>query len=541
MADIVLTTVPESIHFYVHSHLLLKRSSNAFAFLISPPSADASMPMTASGSGSGGGGSGSVDDGGGGGGGGEGAAQAYAAAAAQDSEMNSSAPATLAAPNTTTLNPSPSFTVMPGTYPPQSAFDGVTFGANEFYPALTQSALQASQMQTQASQGSGSSGAASAPGVSPSHPSGNQSVGSGSGNDSMMTRSLSGSLGDAVLPAPPGAISSVSVGLSSSSTLVDPSSTSLPGGATLPNYPQQTASYPYPFPMPTNNSFVSQASSQSPPSAAGSAHSSQSHHGSYTQSLPTPSQFLQQQQQQQQQQQDQQQQQQQTPSVDTPPTPPGPRIFIHLHEKAEVLNLLLHAVYNLNPARYAPSLETLSYLPGALLNYGFSLDEHLSPDSELTRLYLNYARNQPVDVYALAAAYGLEYIAQKASRPSLATPLTNVTDEQVIMMGSVYLRRLIHLHNHRLEALKKILLTLPARHPRNNPVACDGTEASVLRAWALATAYLAWEARPDMSSVKLAQVLAPLLDSVKCSVCKNNLQMRISSVLSSWAQVKDTI
>ncbi|KAF8302598.1 hypothetical protein DL93DRAFT_2145375 [Clavulina sp. PMI_390] len=219
----------------------------------------------------------------------------------------------------------------------------------------------------------------------------------------------------------------------------------------------------------------------------------------------------------------------------------SPRIFIHLHEKAEVLNLLLHAVYNLNPARYVPSLEALSYLPGALLNYGLSLDDHLSPDSEFTRLYLNHAREQPVDVYALAAAYGLEYIAQKASRPSLTTPLTSVTDEQVTMMGSVYLRRLVHLHHNRLEALKNILLTLPAWHARSNPVACNDTEANVLRAWALVTAYLAWEARPDMSTVELAQVLAPLLDSVSCSVCKNNLQERISSVLYSWSQVRDTI
>ncbi|KAF8315140.1 hypothetical protein DL93DRAFT_2057543 [Clavulina sp. PMI_390] len=209
--------------------------------------------------------------------------------------------------------------------------------------------------------------------------------------------------------------------------------------------------------------------------------------------------------------------------------------------KAEVLNLLLHAVYNLNPARYVPSLEALSCLPGTLLNYGFSLDEHLSPDSELTRLYLNYTRSQPVDVYAVAAAYGLEYIAQKASRPSLTTPLTSVTDKQVIMMGSVYLRRLVQLHHNRLEALKKILLTLPTWHGRNNPVACDDTEANAYQVWALAMAYLAWEARPDMSSVELAQVLVPLMDSVSCAVCKNNLQARISSALRSWAQVRDTI
>lgn len=108
-----------------------------------------------------------------------------------------------------------------------------------------------------------------------------------------------------------------------------------------------------------------------------------------------------------------------------------PHIFIRLHEKADVLNLVLHAVYNLNPERYAPSLETLSSLPAALLNYGYSLDEHLAPDSELTRLFLNYARMQPIDVYALAAAYNLEHIAQRASKPSLSMKLSEVTHEHV--------------------------------------------------------------------------------------------------------------
>lgn len=116
------------------------------------------------------------------------------------------------------------------------------------------------------------------------------------------------------------------------------------------------------------------------------------------------------------------------------------------------------------------------------------------------------------------------------------------------------MRRLILLHVNRLTALKQILLTLPAVHPHNHVSAypespsspsssspspsadpdamdtdpndnsnankkdsespCDGTEKSVLRAWALATAYLAWEAQPDISPVKLAQILAPLLDQV---------------------------
>lgn len=108
-----------------------------------------------------------------------------------------------------------------------------------------------------------------------------------------------------------------------------------------------------------------------------------------------------------------------------------PHVVIPVHENADVLNLLLHAVYDISPERYAPSLDTLSRLPGALLNYGYSLEEHIAPGSELTRLFLAYAREQPLEVYALAASYHLEHLAQRASKPSLSTHLSTMTEQQV--------------------------------------------------------------------------------------------------------------
>lgn len=108
-----------------------------------------------------------------------------------------------------------------------------------------------------------------------------------------------------------------------------------------------------------------------------------------------------------------------------------PQVIISVHENADVLNLLLHAVYDISPERYAPSLDTLSRLPGALLNYGYSLEDHIAPGSELTRLFLVYARDQPLEVYALAASYHLEHLAQRASKPSLAAHLSMMTEQQV--------------------------------------------------------------------------------------------------------------
>ena len=62
-------------------------------------------------------------------------------------------------------------------------------------------------------------------------------------------------------------------------------------------------------------------------------------------------------------------------------------------------------------------------------------------------------------------------------------------------MGPVYLKRLFFLHFGRIDALKRVLLPPPHPHPPTQH--CDFTEQKHLtRAWALASAYFAWDARP---------------------------------------------
>jgi hypothetical protein len=86
---------------------------------------------------------------------------------------------------------------------------------------------------------------------------------------------------------------------------------------------------------------------------------------------------------------------------------------------------------------------------------------------------------------------------------------------------SSYLWRLMNLHGSRTASLKRILLVAPEGHPKNSPTlaSCAGTEQRVLRAWAFATAYLAWESRPDLPSIVIAQALTPLLDHMYVLFC----------------------
>jgi len=76
--------------------------------------------------------------------------------------------------------------------------------------------------------------------------------------------------------------------------------------------------------------------------------------------------------------------------------------------------------------------------------------------------------------------------------------LSTLTDEIVTQIGPIYLKRLFFLLLGRNEALKRLMSIPPALHGPTPQ--CDFTEQKKLtRAWALAAAYLAWDARPGLS------------------------------------------
>lgn len=68
---------------------------------------------------------------------------------------------------------------------------------------------------------------------------------------------------------------------------------------------------------------------------------------------------------------------------------------------------------------------------------------------------------------------------------------------------------------------------------------CDFTEQkAVTRAWSLASAYLTWDARPDMSPSAIERVLLPLTEHLTCELCRKILTDRIKEVVVAWTMVK---
>lgn len=168
---------------------------------------------------------------------------------------------------------------------------------------------------------------------------------------------------------------------------------------------------------------------------------------------------------------------------------------VPLPEPSSTLNVVLHVIYNLSPAHYSPTLETLCAAVDALASFGVPVARHCTAATPIYALILAHAPIAPVDVYALAASHDMYELAVPASAHLLGFSLANLSDEDAARMGPLYLKRLFFLHLGRVEALKRLLL--PPPHPHAPTAECDFTEQKKLtRAWALASAYLAWDVRP---------------------------------------------
>ena len=90
------------------------------------------------------------------------------------------------------------------------------------------------------------------------------------------------------------------------------------------------------------------------------------------------------------------------------------------------------------------------------------------------------------------------------------------------------------------DALKRILASSsssPHLHPPTPE--CDLTEQKKLsRAWVLASAYLAWDAQPDLPNSAIESALNPLGDHVHCLLCREGLRVKIEWLESQWADIK---
>ncbi|KAH7100773.1 hypothetical protein BKA62DRAFT_705580 [Auriculariales sp. MPI-PUGE-AT-0066] len=213
---------------------------------------------------------------------------------------------------------------------------------------------------------------------------------------------------------------------------------------------------------------------------------------------------------------------------------------IFLMDDSSVLNVVLHVIYGMNPARFQPTFDTLRSATTSLIDtYGVPAKVAFASPSPLFGAIDVYAHLRPLQVYALAGHYSLEQLAINASRYLHSISLGTISDIDSEFIGGLFMKRLMFMHLGRTHRLRSLSIP-PDAHPHTDT--CGKAEQkSVHRAWVLATAYNHLNAKPDTSSTTIQASLAPLLTQLWCPDCRRALQTRIATLLTDWAAVKKTI
>ncbi|TFK24351.1 hypothetical protein FA15DRAFT_741776 [Coprinopsis marcescibilis] len=211
--------------------------------------------------------------------------------------------------------------------------------------------------------------------------------------------------------------------------------------------------------------------------------------------------------------------------------------IIDVPESSAVLNVLLHSLYDMSCASYAPSFDILEEAVDRMAFYHISPASQIHPGRRLFSLMLTHVPLLPLRIYTFAAHYQLHELAVQSSSYTLALSVSTVTDEMAQRMGGVYLKRLMLLHIGRQETFKTIFQDPPGTHPVTR--ACGYEDQKRLaRAWTLATAYLGWEGHIDLPINVIRASFSDLEEGLQCEGCKSTLRDRVEEVAVQWAAVK---
>ncbi|KAL1680241.1 hypothetical protein EV122DRAFT_183075, partial [Schizophyllum commune] len=205
-------------------------------------------------------------------------------------------------------------------------------------------------------------------------------------------------------------------------------------------------------------------------------------------------------------------------------------------DASDVLNIVLHAVYDMSPARYAPPVTTLLAALDRLPAYGMLPAQHVVPPRALYAVLLAQAPLAPLAVYTAAARYGLNDLAVAVSSHLLSFPLPALTDAQAEAMGAIYLKRLFMLHKQRVDALKGVLAQAPYPHPETE-ICTFADQKKIARAWQLAATYLVAEAQPDLPPSRMEATVNSLMVGMACEDCKEALRKRLQKAVVEWTML----
>lgn len=210
---------------------------------------------------------------------------------------------------------------------------------------------------------------------------------------------------------------------------------------------------------------------------------------------------------------------------------------VSVSEMSPVVNILLHIAYKLPCDEFTPVLNQISDAIDAAVKYGLSPPHLTTRDSPIASTLHGLAASHALEIYILAASHGMYDVASSASQYLHSLNVPSLSDETLTKIGPVFLKRLCDLQLHRIEALKRLLPGPPSPHPPT--VSCDYRGQSELsRIWTLFSAFIAWEARADLSASYIEQTVISNSSQLSCPACRKALRDRGKELVIQWNLVK---
>ncbi|THU99731.1 hypothetical protein K435DRAFT_937703 [Dendrothele bispora CBS 962.96] len=212
--------------------------------------------------------------------------------------------------------------------------------------------------------------------------------------------------------------------------------------------------------------------------------------------------------------------------------------FVILYQvHSSELNILLHVLYDLDCTQYNPPLPSILSSIDLFPQFGLSPKALIKPKTPVYEILLSQASLHPLEVYCLCGKHDIHELAIPVSSRLLSLALSTLTDKDAEKMGSVYLARLFKLHRARVETLLSLLLPAPSLH---NPTSKCGFEQqkALGAAWTMATAYLSWSAKPDISTSTIRVVFHAMMKHIMCPECLKGRDERVNKIIVNWSITK---
>ncbi|KAI0791651.1 hypothetical protein BC629DRAFT_1593236 [Irpex lacteus] len=218
----------------------------------------------------------------------------------------------------------------------------------------------------------------------------------------------------------------------------------------------------------------------------------------------------------------------------------GDPLTFAVPEPSDILNVVLHCIYNLSCDNYHPTFEGLSASLPSLEKYGLALPDYLARGTPLYNTILNFAPFRPLETYTLAASHALEDLAVAASAYTLHIKVHSIPHNLADQMDVSYLQRLHHLHRSRISRLKALLDESP--FPHEEKPYCSVEQRQVLsRAYHFAGSQVFYDATPATSRSGIEMVMRGLIEALSCPDCKASLTTHVDEMVKKWMLFTRTI